>query len=117
MPITPRCHPLPPIDEHVVRADGRVGFDRLLGFRDELRLLLLPPGVFVAELLRERARFFPQRFVGREQQAGRDVGRAHAPGGIDARRQHESDVITVDRLAGQAGGVEQRPEPDGVGSA
>ena len=31
-----------------------------------------------------------------------DVGRAHAAGGVDARRQHEADVIAVDRLAGQA---------------
>ena len=45
-----------------------------------------------------------------------DVRRAHAAGGVDARRQHEADVIAVDRLAGQAGDVEQRAQADLVRS-
>ena len=41
-------------DEHVVRADGRIGLDRLLRLRDELGFLLLAAEVLVVELLRER---------------------------------------------------------------
>ena len=47
-----------------------------------------------------------------QQQPRRDVGRAHAAGGVDARRHHEADVIAVDGLAGQAGGLEQRAQAD-----
>ena len=39
-------------------------------------------------------------------------GRAHAAGGVHARREHEADVIAVDLLAGQAADFEQRPQPD-----
>ena len=52
--------------------------------------------------------------VGSEQQPRGDVGRAHAPGGVDARREQEPDVIAVDRLAGEAGCVEQRAQADRV---
>ena len=48
------------------------------------------------------AHFVGHRFVVGQQQPRGDVGRAHAAGGVDARREHEADVIAVDRLAGQA---------------
>ena len=65
-------------DEHVVRADRRVGLDRFLGLRDELGLFLLPPQVLVVQLLRQPARFLGHPLVGREQQSRGDVGAAHA---------------------------------------
>ena len=102
MPMTPRCQPVAADDEHVVRADGRVGFDRLLRLADELGFLLLPPQVLVVQLLREPARFVGHRFVGGEQQPGRDVRAAHPAGGVDARRDHERDLVAVDCLAGEA---------------
>ena len=52
------------------------------------------------------------RFVGGQQQARGDVRRAHAAGGVDARRQDEPDVVAVDLLAGEAAHVEQRAQPD-----
>ena len=73
-------------DEHVVGADRRVRLDRLLRLADELGLLLLPPEVLVVELLREPAGFVRHALVGGQQEPRRDVGAAHAPGGVDARR-------------------------------
>ncbi len=90
-------------DQHRARADVRIGLDDLLRGREDLGFLLLPPDVLAVELLRQRPRFVAHRLVARQQQPRRDVGRAHAAGGVDARREHERDVIAVDRLAGQAG--------------
>ena len=67
--------------------------------------------------MRERAHLLAHRLVARQQQPRRDVGRAHAAGGVHARRDHEGDVIAVDRLAGQAGDVEQRAQADLVRAA
>ena len=52
-----------------------------------------------------------QRLVGREQQARRQIGRAHAPGGVDAGREHEADVVAVEAPAGEPGHLEKRPQP------
>jgi hypothetical protein len=84
MPMTPRMPPGAADDQDVVRADGRIRLDRLLRGGDELRFFLLPPQVLVVQLLGEPARFLLERSVGGQQQAGRDVRRAHAAGGIDA---------------------------------
>ena len=100
--------------QHVVRPDRRIGLDRLFRLRDELGLLLLAAEVLVVQLLRQSARFALHRVAGREQQPGRDVRRTHPPGGVDARRDHEGDLIAVDRLAGEPRRVEQRAQSDGV---
>ena len=50
-------------DEHVVRADRRVGLDRLARLGDELGFLRLPPQVLVVQLLRQAARFVDHGFV------------------------------------------------------
>ena len=89
-------------DEHVVRADGGVGFNRLLRLRDEIGFFLLAAQVLVVQLLRQRARFIAMRLVGGEQQPRRDVGRAHPARGVHARRQHEADLVAVDGLAASA---------------
>ena len=114
MPMTPRCQPRPPTTRTLCAPTAGIGFDRLLGLRDEIGFFRLALQVLVAELLRERAGLVAHRFVGGEQQARGDVGRAHAPGGVDARRDHEADVIAVDRLAGESAGIEQRAQPDRV---
>ena len=102
-------------DEHVVRADRGVGLDRLLRLRDDVRFLGCWRWRFSSfSCCASAARLVAMRFVGGEQQARRDVGRAHAAGGVDARREHEADVIAVDGLAGQAGGLEQRAQADRV---
>ena len=103
-------------DQDVVGADGRIGLDRLLRLRHELGFFVLALEVLVVQLLREPARLLLERVVGREQQPGRDVRRAHAAGRVDARREHERDLIAVDGLAGQAAAVEQRAQADGVRS-
>ena len=68
--------------------------------------------VLAIELQRQLAHLLGHRLVVRQEQARGDVGRAHAPGGVHARRQHEADVIAVDRLSRQARDVEQRPQAD-----
>ena len=52
----------------------------------------------------------PHRLVRCEEQPGGDVGRAHAPSGIDPRSDDEPDVIAVDLAPRQAADVEQRPK-------
>ena len=79
---------------------------------DEVRFLGLTPEVFLVELGRELPRFLPHRFVGREQEPRRDVRRAHPSGGVDARGEHECDLVAVDRLADESAAVEQRAQPD-----
>ena len=41
-------------------------------------------------------------------------GRAHASGRVDARGEHEGDLVRVDGLAGEAAAIEQRAQADGV---
>ena len=101
-------------DQHVVRADRRIGLDRLLRLGDEIRFFGLALEVLFVQLLRQPARFLAGRLVGGQQQPRGDVGRAHAPGGVDARREDEPDVVAVDGLAGEAGRFEQRAQADGV---
>ena len=76
----------------------------------------LPADVLAVELFGQRPRLVAQRLVGRQQQPGRDVRRAHAAGGVDPRREHERDVVAVDGLARQAADVEQRAQADLVRS-
>ena len=101
--------------EHVVRADRR---DRSRSPSWPARRAPLPPvwrrRFSSFSCCASAARLVAHRFVGGEQQPRRDVGRAHAPGGVDPRRKDEADLIAVDRLAGQPGGVEQRAQADGV---
>ena len=117
MPITPAVPAFAADDEHVVRADGRVGLDGLLRLGDEIRFLGLAPEVFLVELRRELTGFVAHRFVGREQEPRRDVGRAHPSSGVDARCEHECDLVAVDGLADEATAVEQRAQPDRMRSA
>src|SRR3954465_9480659 len=110
-PMTPRCHPSPPTTRTVcappagggdgVRAGRRLSFDRFASLRDKLRFLQLPAQVFIVQLLGEAARFVPHRLVGGQEQACRDVGRAHAASRVDPRSEHERDLIAVDRLSAQ----------------
>ena len=85
--------------------------------RQNAGLFLLTLDVLAVELQGELPHFVGQRFVRREQQARRDIGAAHAAGGIHAGRQHERDVKAVDGLAGQAAHVQQRAQADFVGTA
>ena len=110
--MTPRCQPSP-ATTRIERAptSGSV-CDDLLRRRQDLGFFLLPLDVLAIELQRQLPHLLGQRLVVGEQQARRDVRRAHAAGGVDARREHEADVIAVDRLAGQAADVEQRAQAD-----
>ena len=101
-------------DDDRARADLEIGLDDLLRLGDDLRFFHLATHVFGVELLGQPARFLGHAFVGRQQQAGSDVGRAHAAGRVDAGREHEADVITVDLLAGKAADIEQGAQPDFV---
>ena len=67
--------------------------------------------------LGQHACFVAHRLVGRQQQARRDVGAAHAARGVDARGHHEADVVAVDVAAGQPADVDQRAQPDAVRAA
>ena len=90
-------------DEDRARADIGIGLHDLLRGGEDLGFFLLPPDVLAVELQRPAPRLVAHRFVARQQQPRGDVGRAHASGGVDARREHERDVVAVDRLAGEAG--------------
>ena len=113
MPMTPRCQPSPATTMTVREPISRSVSTDLPRLRDDLRLLLLAAEVLGVELLGERRAL--RRAIASsdgQQQPGGDVRRAHAAGGVDARREHEADVIAVDLLAGQAADVEQRSQPD-----
>ena len=86
-------------DEHGARTDVGIVLDQLARLGHDGGFLLLPARVLVVELLGQRPRFLGQRLVDGQQQPRRDVGRAHAARGVDARRDHEADVIAVDGLA------------------
>ena len=109
MPMTPRCQPSPDDDEHRAGADVRVALDRLAGRGEDLLLLVLPSLVLLVELRRQRPRLVGHGGVGGEQEARGDVGRGHAAGRVHARREHEADVVAVDRLAGS--GPRRRAAP------
>ena len=79
---------------------------------DDRGLFLLAARVLLVQLLGQLARLVRQRLVARQQQPRRDVRRAHAAGRVHPRRQAEADVVAVDALPGQAGRVDQRPQPD-----
>ncbi len=104
-------------DQHRSRPDARVRLNNLPGSRDDRGFLFLSAGVLAVELQRERARQVPHRLVVRQEQPRRNVGRAHPAGRIHAGRQDEGDVIAVDGLAAQPAHLDERPQPDLVGSA
>ena len=115
MPMTPRCQPVAADDEHVVRADGRIGSRSPSCASATSSASSCWRRRFSSfSCCASAARLVAQRLVGREQQARRDVGRAHAPGRVHARRQDERDLVAVDRLAGQARRLEQRAQADRV---
>ena len=92
------------------------------GSRAEANLLYATPSQTnldrnTVDMDRERASFVAHGFVGGEEQPRGNVRRAHASGGVDARSQHERDLVAIDRLSAQARRVEQRPQPDRVRSA
>ncbi len=97
--------------EHAARPDVGIGLDRS---SSPWRGCPAPPArrrVFSVSSCSARAfASSAMLIVGGEQQPGGDVGRAHAAGGVDARRHHEADVVAVDGLAREAGGIEQRPQ-------
>ena len=88
-------------DEHRPCADIRIGEDHLLRGRENLGLFFLAADVLVVERHRQLAHLLGHGFIRGEQEARGQVGRAHAPGGVDARREEKGDVIAVDRLAAQ----------------
>src|SRR4029450_1977796 len=78
--------------------------------------LLLTTEVFRIELLGQLPCLVSHAIVRREEQPGSDVRRAHAAGSIDAWREDEADVVTVDFLPREAAYVEQRAQTDLVRS-
>ncbi len=70
-----------------------------------------------ARIHRELPDFLGHPLVGRQQQAGRQIRRAHATGRVDARRQQKRDVIAVDNLAPQSRNVQQRSQANLVRAA
>ena len=117
MPMTPRCQPSPPTTSTLCAPTAGSVSIAFFALHDQVRLLLLAAEVLVIELLGQRPRLVTHGLVGRQQQPRRDVGRAHAPRGVDARREDEADLVAVDRLARQARRLEQRAQSDGVRSA
>ncbi len=91
-------------------ADADVGLDLLLRIGDDVRLVRLPPRVLLAELLGEPADLLQLRLVAGQEQARGEVGRAHAAGGVDARRDDEGHMEAVDDLVLQARRLEQRAQ-------
>ena len=110
MPMTPRCQPSPATTSTDRAPTSGSVCTIFFAARENLGFLFLPPDVLAIELQRELPHFFGQRLVVGEEQPRGDVRRAHAPGGVHARREHEADVVAVDRLAGQAGDIEQRAQ-------
>jgi len=103
-------------DQHVARADVGVAFDARLRLGDDRLLLLLAALVLAVERLGQLPRLVRHRLVDEEEEPCRQVGRAHAAGRVEARREHERDVVAVDRPAGEPRGLEQGAEPDRVPS-
>ena len=102
IPMTPRCQPSPATTS-TVRAPTSGSLSTIFfAAADDRRLFLLPPRVLLVQLFGQPARLARHRLVGGEQQARRDVGVAHAPGGVHPRSDHEPDVVAVDRLSREA---------------
>ena len=114
MPMTPRCQPSPATTSTLCApTSGSVS----TSLRASATIVASSSWRFVFSTLScsaSAARLVPGALVGGEQQPRGDVRRGHAAGGVDARRQQEADVEAVERLAGQARSVEQRPQPDRV---
>ena len=104
-------------DEDRSRADVRIGLTIFLAAATISASSSCRRTFLAIELHRQRPHLLRHRLVGGQQEPRRDVRRAHAAGRVDARRQHERDVIAVDRLPGQAGHVEQRAQADLVRAA
>ena len=94
-------------DEHGSGSDLGVSLDQLLGLRDDLGFFLLTADVLGVELLSESTGVLRQRLVRGQEEPSSNIRTAHAPSGVDPRRELESDVIAVDLLTGQATHVEQ----------
>src|SRR5688572_23209617 len=96
-------------DENAPGTHGWIGFDDLLRAREDRGLFVLPPQVFAVQLPCQIHRFCRHRFIGCEQQSGRDIRARHASGSVHTRRNLKCDVAAVDGLAGQSRDLEQRP--------
>ena len=94
-----------------------LGFGHLLNQRQGLGvdglLHTLPLTVERAKLLCQLLR---QHGIVAQQQVGRLVRRAHASGGIDARRQHEADLHGGNILVAKTGFTQQRMQADEIGA-
>jgi hypothetical protein len=103
-------------DENVLAADVRIAVDGPAGVGENRGLLLLAAGVLVGETARELARPPPRLVVPslHQEQVEREIGRAHASGRVQARRQDEADVEAVERPPGQAALFEQGLDSRGV---
>ena len=99
-------------DDHRAGADLQIGLDDVAGRRDDVGLFLLASQILGIELLRQLARLPGHRLVRSKQQSGGNVWRAHPSCRVDARREHEADVIAVDLLARQPAAVQQRAQAD-----
>ena len=110
MPMTPRCQPSPATTSTERDANLRIGLDDLARLGDDVLLFLPASRVLGFQLLGQAARLVRHALVGGQQQSRRDVRRAHSSRSVDARREHEGDVVAVDLFAGQAGDVEQRAQ-------
>jgi hypothetical protein len=84
-----------------------VRLDRLARRGHDVGFLLLATDVLGIELLRQFAGFVAHRLIRGQQQPSRDVGRAHSPRGVDARGQHEADVIAIDLFSDQPAHIKQ----------
>ena len=114
MPMTPRCQPSPPTTSTLCAPTAGSVSIAFLACATSSASSCWRRRFSSFSCCASAARLVAHRLAGGEQQPGRDVRRAHAPGGVDARRDHERDLVAVDRLAGEAGRVEQRAQPDGV---
>ena len=101
-------------DEDRLGADIGIRLHDLPRGGKNLGLFLLALDVLAIELLCERAHLLAEGLVGRQQEPRRNVRRAHPAGRVHTRSQHERHMETVDRLARQAGDVEQRTKADFV---
>ena len=114
MPITPRCHPSPPTTSTLCAPTAGSVSIAFRACATSSASSSCRRRFSSLSCCASAARFVAHRFVGREQQPRGDVGRAHAPRRVHARREDERHVVAVDRLAAQARGVEQRAQADGV---
>ena len=116
MPMTPRCQASPDDHEHVVAADVGIAVDDAPGVGDDGGFLRLTPRVLFGQETGQRLRVVARALIAslHQQQIERHVGRAHAAGGVQPRRQDEAHVKAVERLAQQSALCEQRFEAGAV---